>query len=75
MLPRADFAGLAKDSKAFESYKVKEVKNGRLAMVAFLGFIAQHSATGKTPLQNLADHLADPFHINVSSNGVSIPGL
>lgn len=24
-----------------------EIKNGRLAMVAFLGFIAQHAATGK----------------------------
>lgn len=24
-----------------------EIKNGRLAMVAFLGFVAQHAATGK----------------------------
>ena len=27
--------------------QVNEIKNGRLAMVAFLGFIAQHAATGK----------------------------
>merc|ERR1719456_2004806 len=75
LYPGFDFAGLAKDSKAFESMKVKEIKNGRLAMVAFVGFIAQHAATGKTPITNLLEHLADPFHINVSSNGVSIPFL
>merc|ERR1719281_971933 len=54
LYPGFDFAGLAKDPKTFESMKVKEIKNGRLAMVAFLGFIAQHAATGKTPLANLA---------------------
>jgi len=72
LYPGFDFAGLAKDPKTFESMKVKEIKNGRLAMLAFLGLIAQHAATGKTPLVNLAEHLADPFHQNVSSNGVSM---
>ena len=27
--------------------KLKEIKNGRLAMIAFTGFVAQHAATGK----------------------------
>jgi light-harvesting complex I chlorophyll a/b binding protein 1 len=75
LYPGFDFAGMAKQPEALESLKLKEIKNGRLAMLAFLGFIAQHAATGKSPLANLGDHLADPFHCNVSSNGVSLPFL
>merc|ERR1711977_262739 len=75
LYPGFDIIGVAKESSKFESMKIKEIKNGRLAMISFLGFVAQHAATGKTPLTNLRDHLADPLHINVSSNGISIPFL
>ncbi|XP_057975612.1 chlorophyll a-b binding protein 7, chloroplastic isoform X2 [Malania oleifera] len=40
-----DPLNLSKDPIAFEDLKVKEIKNGRLAMVAWLGFYAQAALT------------------------------
>ncbi|WIA37648.1 hypothetical protein OEZ86_014549 [Tetradesmus obliquus] len=56
-----------------DSLKLKEIKNGRLAMLACLGFVAQHAATGKTPLQALGDHISAPWGANFATNGVSLP--
>eukprot|EP00798_Chlamydomonas_sp_ICE-L_P012963 gene12963-5366_t len=56
-----------------EEMKLKEIKNGRLAMVAMVGFFAQHAATAKSPLEALGEHLGNPWGANFGTNGISIP--
>jgi len=61
-----DPLGFAKGD--FKTLQTKEIKNGRLAMVAFAGFIIQAQATGEGPLANLGAHLAAPFAQNWTHN-------
>ncbi|XP_027902772.1 photosystem I chlorophyll a/b-binding protein 5, chloroplastic [Vigna unguiculata] len=54
--------GLAKDIKNAHDSKLKEIKNGRLAMVAMVGFFVQASVTHVGPIENLVEHLSNPWH-------------
>lgn len=60
-----DPLGLSQDPAASADLKVKEIKHGRLAMVAWLGFYAQAAVTQQGPVANLVSFIADPAHNNL----------
>lgn len=57
--------GFGKDEASMKKMKAKEIKNGRLAMLAMFGFGAQGILTGVGPVANLSAHLSDPTVNNI----------
>jgi len=61
-----DPAGMNSSSMA-----LKEIKNGRLAMISFMGYCAQALVTGEGPIAGMTAHMADPLGHNITSNIVN----
>merc|ERR1719235_2030691 len=59
-----DPLGFSEDPDTLLSFRPKELKNGRLAMLAMLGMYVQALVTGKGPVSNWLEHLADPSSAN-----------
>lgn len=53
--------------------QLKEVKNGRLAMISFVAYCVQALVTRQGPIEGLFSHIANPFGFNITTNLLNLP--
>jgi light-harvesting complex I chlorophyll a/b binding protein 1 len=60
----------------FETLKRKEIANGRVAMLAFLGVMSENQACpGLGPVEALKEHIASPWTVSAATNANAVPFL
>ena len=57
--------------ESLDEMKIREIKHGRMAMLAMFGYGAQAVLVGGGPWSNLLAHISDPAHINMAGNLIS----
>ena len=64
-----------KDEAEMKKLKANEVKNGRLAMIAMLGYFVQAAVTHQGPYENLCAHLSNPTGANFMTSFGAVRAL
>merc|ERR1712093_181371 len=55
-----------------EEMRLKEIKNARLGMVAFVGFCSQAAVQGLGPIECLRKHIENPQNNNIFTSSVGL---